>query len=83
MLRLVLFGIGLASGAGGTAAWLLSEPGSPALSNVPMAERLDVLKQRLDVARAEGAAAGAETQNRIRHELDAYRLHPDRPGISS
>jgi hypothetical protein len=40
------------------------------------------LKERLNVAVADGKRAGEATQNRLRNELDAYRLHPDRPGIS-
>ena len=83
MLKLVLFTVGLAGGAGGTTAWLLSEPGSGQPSGIDMPERLNELKRRLNVALAEGAKAGAETENRIRHEFDTYRLHPDRPATSS
>jgi hypothetical protein len=83
MLKLVLFTIGLAGGAGGTTAWLLSEPDSARSSGIAMPERLNELKKRLNVALAEGAKASEETENRIRHEFDTYRLHPDRPGTSS
>ena len=83
MLKLVLFTIGLAGGAGGSTAWLLSDPETPQSSGIAVPERLDELKRRLNVALAEGAKAGQETENRIRHEFDAYRRHPDRPGTSS
>lgn len=83
MLKLVLFTAGLAGGSGGVAAWLLSEPGPSEPSSPVMPDRLEELKRRLKVALAEGARAGAETENRIRHEFDAYRLHPDRTGASA
>jgi hypothetical protein len=80
MLKLVLFVIGL---AGGTVAWLLSEPGPSIPPGAPMAERLNALKRHVNAARVEGKVAGTETENRIRHEFETYRLHPDRPGTSS
>lgn len=83
MLKLVLFGIGLAGGAGGATAWLLSEPGSSDPHGSALPERLNELKRRFSAALAEGEKAGEETENRIRHEFDAYRRHPDRPGTSS
>jgi hypothetical protein len=83
MLKLILFTVGLAGGAGGATAWLLSEPSPSQPSGTAMPERLNELKQRLNAALAEGAKAGEETENRIRHEFDTYRRHPDRPGASS
>jgi len=83
MLKLVLFLIGLAMGAGGTAAWLLSEPGPSVPAGAPMAERLNELKRRFNAARAEGQIAAKEAENRVRHEFEAYRRHPERPGTSS
>jgi hypothetical protein len=83
MLKLLLFLVGLAGGAGGAAAWLLSEP-APALPvGTPLRDRLEELKVRFEAALAEGARAGQETENRLRHELDTYRRHPDRPATSS
>lgn len=83
MLKLVLFTLGIAAGAGGATAWLLSESGSAGLTGTALPERLEEVKRRLDVALAEGARAGEETENRIRHEFETDRLHPDRPGASS
>ena len=83
MLKLVLFTMGLAGGAVGATAWFLSEPGSAGLAGTPLPERLEEVKQRLNVALADGAKAGEETENRVRHEFETYRLHPDRPGAST
>ncbi len=83
MLKLVLLTMGVAVGAAGTTAWLLSEPGSSGLTGTPLPERLEEVKRRLNAALADGAKAGEETENRVRHEFETYRSHPDRPGASS
>lgn len=80
----VIFGFvaGLAGGAAATAAWLLSETGGTTSSTSAPADRLGELRIRFERALADGKHAGAETENRLRHELDAYRKRPDRPGTS-
>jgi hypothetical protein len=83
VFTIVGFVIGLAGGAAGTAAWLLSEPAAGTPAPDSLSGRLDLVKARLEEALAEGRHAGAETENRLRHELDSYRRHPDRPGTSS
>lgn len=83
MFKLLLFGVGLAGGAGGTMAWLLSEPEDDRSTTLALPERLEELKRRLQAARAEGEIAGEATENRIRHEFETYRSHPDRPGAPS
>ena len=83
MFKVILFGIGVAGGAGGTLAWLLSTPNSAGVVGVTPANRVDELKQRFEAARAEGVIAGKEAANRVRHDFEAYRLHPDRPGTST
>jgi hypothetical protein len=80
-MKLVLFLLGLFGGTAASAAWLLSEPEQAAATMEPGA-RLSTLKERLNVAVVDGRRAGEATQNRLRNELDAYRLHPDRPGVS-
>jgi hypothetical protein len=79
-MKIFLFLLGLAGGTGVSAAWLLSEPDSAQLPESN--DRLARLKLRLNQAVAEGRAAGEVTENRLRNELDTYRLHPDRPGVS-
>lgn len=85
MLKLVGFLLGVAGGAAGTAAWLLSEPdgANSATMAASPADRVSELKARFQVALEEGHRAGAETENRIRHEFESYRRHPDRPATSS
>jgi hypothetical protein len=83
MSKLLLFVIGLAGGAGGAVAWLLSEPGPGVPAGTPLAERLNELKRRFNAARTEGEIAGKESENRVRHEFETTRLHPDRPGSST
>jgi hypothetical protein len=80
-MKILLFLLGLFGGTAASASWLLSEPEQAAAATDPGA-RLNTLKERLNVAVADGRRAGEATQNRLRNELDAYRLHPDRPGIS-
>jgi hypothetical protein len=83
MFKLLLFVVGLAGGAGGAMAWLLSEPGPGVPAGTPLVERLNELKRRFDAARTEGEIAGKESENRVRHDFETTRLHPDRPGSSS
>jgi hypothetical protein len=78
MLKLLLFVGGLAAGAAGTASWLLSEPDSagapsPGTDGESLQARLEVLKSRLREAQQEGARAGQNTEEQLRHKLDAYR----------
>lgn len=80
-MKLSVLVVGLLAGFGVSAAWLLSEP-EVASDSLSPGDRLAMLKGRLNAAVADGQAAGIETQNRLRHELDAYRAHPDRPGVS-
>jgi hypothetical protein len=79
-MKLLLFLLGLATGTGVSAAWLLSAP--EASVAVESNDRFALLKTRLNLAVAEGRTAGRATENRLRNELDAYRLHPERPGVS-
>jgi hypothetical protein len=79
-MKILLFLLGLVGGTGVSAAWLLSEPDSEPLPDSN--DRIARLKSRLSLAVAEGRAAGEATENRLRNELDTYRLHPDRPGVS-
>jgi hypothetical protein len=77
MLKLLIFLLGLAGGAGGVTAWLLSEPSTPE-DTVPttpgdLQVRLNDLKIRWNEALAEGKRAGQEAEERLRGELDAYR----------
>jgi hypothetical protein len=83
LLKLVLFLIGLAIGAGGTVAWVLSESGTSVPAEAPTADRLNELKRRFNAARAEGEIAAKEAENRVQHEFESYRLRPERPGTSS
>jgi hypothetical protein len=83
MLTILGFLFGVAGGGAGTAAWLLSDNTGEGGGRSDSAERLELLRARLEAAIGEGKRAGAETENRLRHELDAFRRHPDRPGISS
>lgn len=84
MFKLLLLIIGLGGGATGATAWLLSDPDASATPvSASPGDRLALLKARFAAALAEGTRQGAETENRLRHELDAYRLHPNRPGTSS
>lgn len=79
-MKLLLFLLGLVTGTGVSAAWMLSAPdGSGAVESN---DRFALLKTRLNLAVAEGRTAGQATENKLRNELDAYRLHPERPGVS-
>ena len=86
MLKKLTFLLGLAGGFGGASVWLLSES---AQSQVADGSPIEMLKAHLQLARErfseavdEGKARGGEVENRLHHELDAYRLHPDRPAVS-
>lgn len=85
MLKLLIFLFGLAGGAGGVTAWLLSQP-SPTGETVPTSPndlqvRLNDLKIRWDEALVVGRRAGRETEERLRRELDAYRKGEAQPLI--
>ncbi len=82
MFKLVLLLLGVAGGAAATTSWLLSESDGD-VTEVSLPGRLELLRARVRAAQAEGAIAAQETQNRVRHDLDTYRLHPDRPATSS
>jgi hypothetical protein len=80
-MKLFLFLLGLIGGGIVSAAWLISEPENAA-APTDLNGRLAALKGRLNVAVADGKRAGEAAQARMQNELDAYRLHPDRPGVS-
>ena len=84
MFKGLVFLLGLASGAAGAAAWLLSEPepGSSEAAQPFTQDHLTALRQRFRAALAEGERTGDETERRLRHQLDAFRTHPDRPATS-
>lgn len=77
MFKLILLLFGVALGAGGTTAWLLSEPGvgAPPAGSLggSLQERLKELTDRFNAAKAEGERVGGETEQRLRRELDVYR----------
>jgi hypothetical protein len=85
MLKLLLLVLGLAGGAGGATAWLLSEPDPTSAPVTPYGsqDRLTVLKGRLQVALAEGARAQQETETRLQTEFATLRKHPKQADISS
>jgi hypothetical protein len=80
LVKLLVLLLGLIGGATTSAAWLLSEPDVGTLASP--GGRLAVLKARIAAAMAEGEAAASATENKLRHELAAYRSHPDRPAVS-
>jgi hypothetical protein len=65
------FILGLLGGAAGTVAWLLSEPASGAGTSPQ--SRWNELKARFARSVEEGKAAGGETEERLREDLDARR----------
>lgn len=85
MLKLVLFVLGAAGGVAASSLWLLVDSAPDVAGAAPptVRDRIDHLRRRFDLARLEGARAREETENRLRHELAAFRRHPDRPGTSS
>lgn len=79
MLKLIGFLLGLATGAGGVAGWLLSEPSAGSDMPVAPKDRVQAIRARFDSALAEGRLSGERTEARLRQELDAYRRDPKRP----
>lgn len=76
MFKLILLLLGLAAGAGGATAWLLSEPGVGGATAPPgntLQARLQELQERFNAAKAEGERVGGQTEQQLRRELDAYR----------
>ncbi len=86
MFKLLLLLLGIVGGAAAATAWLLSEPGQVATSHPVTGNGLQVrlvdVQARLREALAEGQQAGAETEQRLRSELEAYRKNPRRPAAS-
>lgn len=78
MLKVILLIAGLAGGAGGATAWLLSEP-EPGSAVPAPGDRLGEARQRFQTALAVGKAEGAATESRMRQQLDAYRTGGGRP----
>lgn len=77
-MKLLLLLIGLAAGTAGTASWLLALPERASESAVPTSPdsvraRVEVARTRFSEAIAEGQRAGAETEQRLKQELDSYR----------
>jgi ElaB/YqjD/DUF883 family membrane-anchored ribosome-binding protein len=81
MFKMLTLVVGLAIGAAGAAAWLLSSPeDAPANSSSTPAEgKVGELKARVQQALEEGKRAAADTESRLRQELDAYRTRSDPP----
>jgi hypothetical protein len=79
-VKVFLLLIGLLSGAAASVAWRLSEP--TAGDAAGPGDRFSLLKTRITAALAEGEAEAGATENKLRHELAAYRLHPDRAAVS-
>lgn len=78
MMKLLLLLVGIGGGAAGTASWLLSLPEAPSEPALPsstdsLQARINLARTRLAVAVAEGQRAGAETERRLKQELDSYR----------
>lgn len=82
MFKLLLFLVGLAGGAAGATSWLLSEPGAGSTASTAgeqpaagdsLEARVQRVKLRVGEALQEGAQAQAQTEQRLRRELDAYR----------
>jgi hypothetical protein len=82
MLKLMLFLVGIAGGAGAATAWLLSDLPTTGAPAVP-GDRLNGARSRLLAALDEGRQAGQETENRLRVQLNAYRVDADRPLVKS
>jgi hypothetical protein len=77
MLNLLVLLVGLASGAGGATAWLLSEPDSAAQQpSLDLQERRQTLQERMQRAIKDGERAGKETEDRLRRQFDSYRARP-------
>lgn len=73
MFKLALVLIGAAAGAAGATGWLLGfrvgANGGPTLSGTS----LETVKVQFEAALKEGQRRGAETEERLRRELAAYR----------
>lgn len=86
MLKKLTFLLGFLGGLAGGGIWLLSQS---VRSEESGGSPVDIVKahvqraqERFDAALAEGKARGGVVENRLRQDLDAYRLHPDRPASS-
>lgn len=78
MLKLVLFALGLATGAAAATSWLLAEPGPPDTSSRPISGdslevRLKNLKVQVQQALTEGERAAQTSEELLRRKLEAYR----------
>ncbi len=85
MLKVLLLVLGLAGGAGGATAWLLSEPDPTSAPVTPSGsqDRLTALKGRFQVALADGARAQQETEIRLQTQFATLRKHPKQTVSSS
>ncbi len=85
MLKVLLLVLGLAGGAGGATAWLLSEPDPTSAPVTPLGsqDRLTALKSRFQLALAEGVRSQQETEIRMQTEFATLRKHPKQAAISS
>ncbi|GAC1446145.1 MAG: hypothetical protein NVSMB52_09730 [Chloroflexota bacterium] len=82
MFRVVL-GITVSLVAAGT--WILSTPDVPQVGLSFMdglGQRGVTLKGRVHAALDDGKRAQHDTQNRLEHQYQTFRLHPDRPATS-
>jgi hypothetical protein len=82
MLKLMVLLVGIAGGAGAATAWLLSDLSTSGASAAP-GDRINEARSRFLAALDEGMQAGQETENRLRGQLNAYRVEPDRPLVKS
>jgi hypothetical protein len=78
MFKVLVFVIGLATGAGGAISWLVSKPtdaheGSRQPSGDLMTDRVETLKSQLREAAEEGKRSGRQTEEELRRRLDSYR----------
>lgn len=82
---MIRFVIGVVAGAAGATAWLLSTP-EPSQARGSATDLLgtrgQTLKARINEALAEGRAAEHETENRLTHQFETFRRHPNRPATS-
>lgn len=80
MIKLFVLLLSVGVGAASAAAWLLSEPEAAPASSTSVSsvagDRLGELKVRFSEALAEGTRAGAETESRLRGQLNTYRRPP-------
>ena len=73
MFKLIAFFFGLAMGAAAAIGWLLSEPESPQTTRVTPGDRVSEARERFSTALQEGNRIKAETEVRLRTQLDSYR----------